>query len=178
MADFCTRWFRLAHDALLTGGHAGLVGTKTVRQSESRQASLDYIADHGGTITEAIAHEVWSGDAAVHVSIVNWVKGEYSGTRRLLTQLGDSADSAWKIEELPAIAPSLRTGIDVADAEVLTTNEKAKKCFTGQNPVNAGFFLKPEEAADMLQAGPRNRDVLFPYMIGRDLVEHYAQRAG
>lgn len=173
MADFCTHWFRLAHDTLLTGGHAGLVGTKTVRQSESRQASLDYIADHGGTITEAVAHEVWSGDAAVHVSIVNWVKGEYAGTKRLLTQLGDSADSAWKIEELPAIAPSLRTGTDVADAEVLTTNEKAKKCFTGQNPVNAGFFLKPKEAADMLKADPRNRDVLFPYMIGRDLVEHY-----
>ena len=160
MADFCTHWFRLAHDALPLGGHAGLVGTKTVRQAESRQASLDYIADNGGTITEAVA-------------IVNWVKGECAGTKRLLTQLGDAVDSPWQIEELSGIGPSLRTGIDVADAEVLITNEKAKKCFTGQNPVNAGFFLTPEKTADMLKADPRNRDVLFPYMIGRDLVEHY-----
>src|SRR5437764_5526610 len=36
MADFCTHWFRVAHDALLAGGRAGLVGTNTIRQNESR----------------------------------------------------------------------------------------------------------------------------------------------
>ena len=76
MADFCTHWFRLAHDALPDNGRAGLVGTNTIRQNESREASLDYIVDHAGVITEAISTEVWSGDAAVHVSIVNWLKGD------------------------------------------------------------------------------------------------------
>ena len=74
MADFCTHWFRLAHDALPPGGRAGLVGTNTIRQNESREASLDYIVENGGVITEAISTQVWSGDAAVHVSIVNWEK--------------------------------------------------------------------------------------------------------
>ncbi len=32
--------------------------------------------ENGGVITEAISSQVWSGDAAVHVSIVNWEKGE------------------------------------------------------------------------------------------------------
>jgi hypothetical protein len=50
MADFCVHWFRLAHDRLKPGGRAGLVGTKTVRQNESREASLDYIVANGGTI--------------------------------------------------------------------------------------------------------------------------------
>jgi hypothetical protein len=68
MADFCVHWFRLAHDSLKPGGRAGLVGTKTVRQNESREASLDYIVANGGTITEAVSHQVWSGEAAVHVS--------------------------------------------------------------------------------------------------------------
>ena len=74
MADFCTHWFRLAHDALPAGGRAGLVGTNTIRQNESREASLDYLVANGGVITDAVGTQVWSWDAAVHVSIVNWVK--------------------------------------------------------------------------------------------------------
>ena len=172
MADFCVHWFRLAHDRLKPGGRAGLVGTKTIRQNESREVSLDYIVNSGGTITEATAHQVWSGEAAVHVSIVNWVKGEQEGSKKLFTQLGDAKDSPWKCEELSDIGPTLTTKTDVTAARRLATNENAKKCFTGQNPVNAGFFLRPEEARFMIEADSKNRDVLFPYMIGRDLIEH------
>ena len=84
MADFCVHWFRLAHDNLKLGCRAGLVGTKTIRQNESREASLDYIVNNGGTITEAVAHQVWSGEAAVHVSIVNWLKGKEAGSKKTL----------------------------------------------------------------------------------------------
>src|SRR5438552_2489298 len=93
MADLCTHWFRLAHDALPEGGRAGLVGTNTVRQGETREASLHYIVANGGTITEAVSSEVWSGEAAVHVSIVNWTKGKSSEPKTLHTQLGDNDDS-------------------------------------------------------------------------------------
>ena len=51
MADFCTHWFRLAHDALADGGRAGLVGTNTVRQNEGREASLDYIVNLAARFT-------------------------------------------------------------------------------------------------------------------------------
>jgi SAM-dependent methyltransferase len=173
MADFCTYWFRLAHAALPLGGRAGLVGTNTIRQNESREASLDYVVENGGTITEAVSTEVWSGEAAVHVSIVNWTKGESIGTKTLHTQLGDNEDSPWKIEKLPAITPSLSTAFDVSAAVDLKANKNPKKVYQGQNPVNEGFFLTPDEAAEMLRFNPRVREVLFPYMIGRDLIEEY-----
>jgi hypothetical protein len=128
--------------------------------------------NNGGAITEAIAHQVWSGEAAVHVSIVNWVKGEAEGSKKLFSQLGDAKDSPWKCEELSNIGPTLTTKTDVTAARRLATNENAKKCFTGQNPVNAGFFLQPEEARAMIKADSKNREVLFPYMIGRDLIEY------
>ena len=172
MADYCVHWFRLAHDHLKPGGRAGLVGTKTIRQNESREASLDYIVQNGGTISEAVAHQVWSGEAAVHVSIVNWRRGQQNGHKRLYTQLGDATDSPWKCEELDTIGPTLTTKTDVTQARRLVTNEKAKKCFTGQNPVNAGFFLTPAEAKALIEVDPKNREVIFPYMIGRDLVEN------
>ncbi len=171
MADFCVHWFRLAHDHLKLGCRAGLVGTKTIRQNESREASLDYIVNNGGTITEAVAHQVWSGEAAVHVSIVNWLKGKEAGSKKLYTQIGDAKDSPWKREELPFIGSTLTSKTDSTKARRLIANEKAKKCFTGQNPVNAGFFLTPEEAKEMIAAESNNREVLYPYMIGRDMLE-------
>src|SRR5581483_3330841 len=65
MADYCSYWFRLAHDALPDGGRAGLVATNTIRQNETREASLDYILAEKGTITDAVSTQVWSGEAAV-----------------------------------------------------------------------------------------------------------------
>ncbi|HEX8296400.1 MAG TPA: type IIL restriction-modification enzyme MmeI [Chthoniobacteraceae bacterium] len=82
-------------------------------------------------------------------------------------------DSPWETFELPVINSSLSAGTDVTGAQVLAANERADKCYQGQNPVNAGFFLTPNEAAEMIRADQRNRDVLFPYMIGRDLLEDY-----
>ena len=172
MADFCVHWFRLAHDLLKPGARAGLVGTNAVRKNESREASMDYLERHGGTIVEAVSSQVWSGEAAVHVSIVNWVKGDQAGLKKLFTQTGDSKESPWKCEELAHIGPTLMSTTDVRAARRLAANENAKKCFTGQNPVNAGFFLQPEEARVMVEADPKNCEVLFPYMIGRDLIEY------
>src|SRR5438046_4084256 len=60
-ADFVTYFFRKAHDQLTPGARAGLVGTNTIRQNYSRQGGLDYIAANGGTITDAVSTEVWSG---------------------------------------------------------------------------------------------------------------------
>ena len=73
-ADFCVYFFRRAHDELKPGGRAGLVGTNTIRENYSREGGLDYIVENGGVILDAVASQPWSGDAAVHVSIVNWAK--------------------------------------------------------------------------------------------------------
>ncbi len=72
--DFCSYWFRLAHNQLDEKGRAGLVGTNSISQGKSRVAALDYITHNGGHIHEAISTQPWSGEANVHVSIVNWSK--------------------------------------------------------------------------------------------------------
>jgi SAM-dependent methyltransferase len=172
MADYCVYWFRRAHDILPSQGRAGLVATNTIRQNETRQASLDYILDNGGSITEAVSTQVWSGEAAVHVSIVNWLKGEEPGPKKIFTQRGDNVDSEWTVEETEKINSSLSTRTDVSKALPLQANRRPKRCFQGQNPVSDGFFLTPKQAEKLLQQNQQLRDVLFPYMIGRDLVEN------
>ncbi|MBE0540019.1 MAG: class I SAM-dependent DNA methyltransferase, partial [Verrucomicrobia bacterium] len=178
MADYCVYWFRRAHDHLpactpndSVAGRAGLVGTKTIRQNESREASLDYIVKNGGTITEAVSKQVWSGEAAVHVSIVNWAKGEHKGKKRLFTQVGDNVVSDWKCEEVDHIGPTLTTDTDASAARILSVNQNPKCVYVGQYPFNEGFWLDPDEAAKLLSEHPDHREVLFPYMIGRDLVD-------
>jgi type II restriction/modification system DNA methylase subunit YeeA len=172
MADYCVYWFRRAQDQLPEGGRAGLVGTNTIRQNETREGSLDYVLARGGTITEAVSSQVWSGEAAVHVSIVNWLKGQAPGKKKLLTQRGNDPSGPWTVEETDVIGSSLSTQVDVSGTRYLHINQQPKRCFQGQNPVHEGFFLTFDQAAELLRKDQTLKEVIFPYMIGRDLVEN------
>ncbi|MBK6028347.1 type IIL restriction-modification enzyme MmeI [Streptomyces sp. MBT59] len=41
--------------------------------------------------------------------------------------------------------------------------------FQGSNVLGKGFIVTPEQAHDLIQRDPRNKDVLFPYLNGEDL---------
>ncbi|HEY0161030.1 MAG TPA: DNA methyltransferase [Thermoanaerobaculia bacterium] len=170
-ADYCVYWFRRAHDHLPPNGRAGLVGTNTIRQNYSREGGLDYIVETGGTITEAVSTQVWSGDAVVHVSIVNWVKGNEVGKKHLFVQKGNSVTSPWEVHELDLIGPSLSPRLDVSTAAKLRVNATAEVCYQGQTHGHKGFLLSPAEATEMLKADSRNAAVIFPFMIGEDLLD-------
>jgi hypothetical protein len=174
MADYCVYWFRRTHENLPQNGRAGLVATNTVRQNETRQASLDYIVANSGTITAAVSTQIWSGDAAVHVSIISWIKGDAPGEKKLYTQEGDDPNSPYKLEIVEYITSSLSSCFDVTEAKFIAANKSPKVAFVGQYPFNAGFLLTPAEAQQMLGKYPDHREVIFPYMIGRDLIENYA----
>lgn len=169
-ADYCVYWFRRAHDELSPGERAGLVGTNTIRQNYSREGSLDHIVHNGGTITEAVSTQAWSGEAAVHVSIVDWIKGEEPGKKRLYRQLGDRRDSDFEVVELDRIGPALSGRFDVTGAKRLRTNMDSGACYQGQTHGHEGFLLSPEEARAMIGRSADNSEVLFPYLIANDLL--------
>lgn len=170
-ADYCTYWFRKSHDAIKQGGRAGLVGTNTIRQNYSREASLDYIVNGGGTITEAVSSLVWPGDAVVHVSIVNWIKGEAPGPKQLFFQDGNKPGVGEHKATVNYIGPSLSLGEDVTQASSLKANRKAP-CFQGQTHGHKAFLLSATDAKSML-AGDKTgtmAKVLFPFLIANELV--------
>ncbi|MEJ7815672.1 MAG: DNA methyltransferase [Rubrobacter sp.] len=169
-ADYCVYWFCRAHDELHPGERAGLVGTNTIRQNNSREGSLDHIVHNGGTITEAVSTQVWSGEAVVHVSIVNWLKGEELGKKRLYRQLGDGRDSDFEVVELDRIGPALSGKFDVTGAKRLRANMDSGACYQGQTHGHEGFLLTPEEAREMIERSSLNAEVTFPYMIAEDLL--------
>lgn len=169
-ADYCVYWFRKAHDHLQPNQRAGLVGTNTIRQNYSRKGGLEYIVATGGTITEAVSSQVWSGDAVVHVSIVNWIKGEAPGKKRLSQQLGDQLDSPWKVTEVDSINAALSFGTDVTGAVRLEVCARAGGCYQGQTHQQEGFLLSREDAVSVLRSMPSASEVLFPFLIGTELI--------
>lgn len=170
LADYCVYWFRRAHDELPQGGRAGLVGTNTIRQTNSRKGGLDYIVSNGGTITEAVSTQAWSGDADVSVSIVNWCKGKAEGTKKLFRQLGDSKDSPWEMVELDTISAALSGRFDVTQAKALPCNKRPKSTHQGQTHGHDGFLVSKEEARAMIAADSKNAEVIFPFLNGEELI--------
>lgn len=169
-ADYCVYWFRRAHEELQPGGRAGLVGTNTIRQNYSREGGLDFIVANGGTITEAVATQVWTGDAVVHVSIVNWTKSDAPGKKLLLRQVGDDRDSPWESIEAAKINSSLSFEIDVSKATPLQANARSGGCYQGQTHGHPGFLLSRKDAEIEMRNRPSSREVLFPYLIAADLL--------
>lgn len=169
-ADYCVYWFHRAHDELKPNCRAGLVGTNTIRQNYSREGGLDHIVGNGGTITEAVSTQVWSGDAVVHVSIVNWVKGEAGGPMRLATQLGDQTGSPWEVVELPRISAALSANTDVTGAKDLAANAHSDTCYQGQTHGHKGFLLTRAEKDTLLHKSPKESEVIFPMLIAEELL--------
>ena len=154
--DYCTHWFRLAHDN--KAKYCGLVATNSIAQGISRAASLDYIANNGGFITNAVSTQKWSGEANVSVSIVNWVKNKEDVPNKL--QL-----DAINVE---TINTSLKTGIDVLQSQKLLENNNLS--FEACALSGKGFVISKEVAENWIKQNPKNEDVLKPMLDGTALV--------
>ncbi|MFN7556858.1 DNA methyltransferase [Microcystis sp.] len=154
--DFCSYWFRLAHNQLDEKGRAGLVGTNSISQGKSRVAALDYITHNGGRIHEAISTQPWSGEANVHVSIVNWSKVEpvsYYLDNHSVSQINSS----------------LTTTVDISKAVRLLANKNIS--FQGVIPVGKGFYIKSEQAEKWIENDLKNKEVLKLSSSAGDLTD-------
>lgn len=165
--DLCVYWFRKAHDALQPGQRAGLVGTNSVSQTATREASLGYIVDNGGLITDAVSSQRWPGQAKVHVSIVNWV----NKPPKPVTDF--NLDGAL----VDGITPSLTPG-RIDDWRPATLPANRGTCFAGVVPQAKGFVLSAEVALRLLKASGANySDVVKPFLTGDNIANNPRQAA-
>jgi len=158
--DYCVYWFRKAHDHLAPERRAGLVATNSIREGGNRRASLDYVAESGGVITNAVSSQKWPGEANVHVSIVNWVRGSVPQPPYMLNG-----------EEVSGITPGLRAGSASELGEHLAMN--ANHQFFGVVPGGSGFILSAAEA-ELLRSEPGADydEVIRPYLVGADITNN------
>jgi type II restriction/modification system DNA methylase subunit YeeA len=156
-ADFCAYWFRLSHDHLSKNGRAGLVGTNSIREIKSKGASLDYIMAKGGHIHEAVSTQPWSGEANVHVSLVNWAKQE---------------PTAFYLDnhQVPTINSSLQATISLSKSKKLKSN--VGRCWEGAKPTGKGFIIDQEKAQDWTKVDAKNEEVLKLFSMGSNLAKN------
>jgi hypothetical protein len=167
VSDFVTYWFPLAHQRLADGGRAGFVATQAVRDNESRKASLDYIVDNDGVIFDAVSVMPWSGDAVVHVSIVNWIKGEEFAPETKMLWL-DKGGLRLPVSHIPS---TLRAMTDVTKAADLPHNAQPKRCFQGQTTgFVGGFRLTTDQARALIKSNPKLAAVVCPMISGVPLI--------
>jgi len=156
--DYCVYWFRKTQDHLSKGQHAGLVATNSIAEGKNREASLDYVISSGGKITNAVRSQPWPGEANVHVSIVNWVKGAPS----------DVGPPILDGIEVEGITSELRPGTKLPNDAILTANRGRQ--FFGVVPSGDGFILSEAEAASLLANTEADyAEVVRRYLTGDDI---------
>lgn len=119
---------------------------------------------------------IWPGEAVVHVSIVNWVKGKEKGDKRLYTQAGDDVEEGWSHIDVKEIGPSLSFDLDVSKAKKIKINASEGGCYQGQTHGHKGFLMKPEAAQLLIDKEPSYAKVLKPFLIADDLIGEIDRR--
>jgi len=158
-ADLCVFWFRRAHEFLKPGGRAGLVGTNSIREGNSLDASTGYVVANGGTITNAVSSRPWPGEAVVKVSMVNWIKSSSIGPHQLI--IDD------QVYERAVIPPHLRLHVDLQAATPLRTNENGS---TKGLDLGTRASQFPRADALTLLKDPSSRPFVKPVAHGKHLL--------
>ena len=160
LKDLCVYWFRRAAEQLRPGHRAGLVGTNSISQNRARGASLNYVVERGGVITEAVSRQKWPGEAVVNVSIVNWVQRPRPKPSRFVLDGREVAGISTRLRE---------SKLAIEEYDTLAPNRGR----SFQGPIPAGsFYLTPEEAEALLARDEADySDVVRPYLIGDDITE-------
>ncbi|WP_230971725.1 DNA methyltransferase [Nitrogeniibacter aestuarii] len=195
MADFCVYWFRRAHDELAActekdplAGRAGLVGTQNVRSNQSRVGGLDHVVVDG-TIIDAVDNQPWSGEANVHVSIVNWMKTQdptlVPKKKRLWFQVKPTSGKKAKrprgagleskryeldLREVPSINSALSDRTDLKGIHRLGCNLSPQRSFQGVTPGHKDFVLPAGKRKALLAKEPKADELLFPYFVGKEVL--------
>ncbi len=154
-ADLVVYFFLRASELLRRNGGFGLIATNTIAQGDTREVGLDQLAERL-TIHRAIASEPWPGGANLEMATVWATHSRWDGLRWLD-----------RVQVL-AITPSLNAASRVSgNAHRLAAT--SGQSFQGSIALGMGFVLSPAEAAAMIDADPRNIDVVRPYLVGEDL---------
>ena len=162
--DLVVYWFRRAAEQMKPGARAGFVGTNSISQGRARAASLNYVVEQGGVITDAISRQKWPGEAVVNVAIVNWVHRP------------DRPHERFELDgrEVAGISTRLQESL-LAVEEYETLDANLGRSFQG--PIPAGnFYLSLEEGAELRARDDADyTEIVRPYLIGDDITEEPGQ---
>ncbi|MCG8086115.1 MAG: restriction endonuclease [Candidatus Thiodiazotropha taylori] len=162
-ADLVAYFFLQAHRLIREGGEFGLLAVNTIAEGDTRQVGLErLVGEQGATIYAAYPNEAWPGKAAVVTSRVHVRKGGWEGTVSLNGSM---------VDQISAFLS------DQDDWTPMRLAANAAKSFIGSLVNGSGFTLSHEDALGMIKDNSANKEVLFPYLSGKDVNATAEQKA-
>lgn len=165
-ADLVSFFLNRALTLIGPKGSLGLIATSSVCEGDTRAAGLDRLVDAGLEITRCVKSAKWP---AVGVSVQYSV---FWGGMCVSSDAPRVADG----EIVPRISTTLES-VAHMKANPVRLRENLGLGYQGCIPLGDGFVMDESEAAAMIAADPRNRDVVVPFLNGDDLNGHPEHRA-
>jgi len=161
-ADLVAYFFRRAFSLLRKDGALGLVATNTITQGDTRESGLEWICENGGEIFAATTRTPWPGLAAVTISVVHIIRGEWNRARIL---------DGREVNRITAFL--FHRGEHRAPRPLASQ----PRYYEGFIPYGAGFlFCDRTDGAhptslleNILTREPAAKEVVFPYLGGEEL---------
>lgn len=153
--DFCAYFLLRAFYLLKQSGTAGMLATKSISQTGTRTVCLDQILASNGNIYKAVSMMPWPGQAAVVISIVNFIKGPWVNDFILDGEIVAAIDGGLRpTQQLPAPKK---------------LKDLKGKYSAGQQIMGSGFELTLEEKESLLRSEPQSADLIKGLFHGQDI---------
>ncbi len=166
-ADLVAYFFLRAVTLLRDGGCVGLIATNTLAQGDTREVGLEQIVGAGygiyaaetfsyTEIYNATSSEPWPGRAALEISIVHILNGQWKGKHRILNG-----------RQTEKITSFLDDG--KASGNPLSLSANSGISYEGTKVTGMGFVLETDTAIALIGKNHKNSDVVMPFLNGEDL---------
>ncbi|MBV6653888.1 MAG: hypothetical protein KI786_09040, partial [Mameliella sp.] len=152
--DLVAFFFRNAFKIICQNSFVSLISTNSISQGATREGGLDQIVKKGGEIIFAESQMSWPGLANVNISLLTMYKGVWKRFKVL------------DKKQIPHINNYLTSDAIFKPPYILDNNRN--KAFIGSVILGKGFSMEPNKANDLIKISPKNKDVLHPYLNGKD----------
>ncbi|WP_298207847.1 DNA methyltransferase [Ferrimicrobium sp.] len=156
-ADLAARFVLRAEALLNSRGQLAFVSTNSLIEGGTLRAGLLQLERRGWKMRRATSEHPWPSKSA-NLSIIEvW-----------LTRAPMKSEPVLDDEPVPRLTIDLQPYLSESGRpERLDENDGL--AFQGSNILGLGFTMSEEEAQAMIRLDPRNKEVLFPFVIGKDL---------
>ena len=154
ITDLVAYFFRRIYLIIREESYQALISTNTIAQGGTRETALEEIINQKGNICFAIKSMRWPGIANVEVTLLSLLK---NATPRKMTLNG---------KNVSYINSYLSSELETNPKKLFDNRDKA---FIGSIILGDGFILDISTAKDLISDNTKNKEVLYPYLIGADL---------
>ncbi|MBK7906928.1 MAG: hypothetical protein IPJ78_10245 [Gemmatimonadetes bacterium] len=162
--DLVAYFFRRSFELLRAGGAFGLIATNTIAQGDTRNSGLRRMCEAGCTLFSVRRRYRWPGMAAVVVSVVHGIRGDYIGQKDI---------DGSRVDTITAFL--FHAG---GNEDPRRLPENVGGSFVGSYILGMGFTFDDdsrgaasslEEMRVLLAAEPRYQAVIKPFLGGEEI---------